>query len=192
MKGMRVRPNRSPRLIALVAIAALIGACSATGSAAPPATIASSGPPALPAGYVPFTNSGQGVSLALPSTWVVDPNPDPTFALQATNSENGHNWLLILARTADAKPADQVFADYAATQRAKCGTTTVPDTLAVPAGSVYLCRIDSAALGLEGLNYRLPVGRDVWSLTLAFQDGNYSGAGQEEAETILRTLVLTP
>jgi hypothetical protein len=185
-----VKPSRGPLVVALVIAAVLMGACSST-NGAPPAPPASSGPPALPAGYVPFTNSGQGVSLALPSSWVVDPNPDPTFALQATNSENGHNWLLILARTADAKPADQVFADYAATQRAMCGTTTVPDTLVVPAGSVYLCRIDSAALGLEGLNYRLPVGRDVWSLTLAFQDGNYSGAGQEEAETILRTLVLT-
>ncbi len=38
----------------------------------------------------------------------------------------------------------------------------------------FVCRFESSEFKLRGLDYRLTVGRDVWSLTLAFQDGNAS------------------
>jgi len=170
---------------ALAAVALLVAACgSSSGSGG--STSASTMPP----GYT--LQKGPGFSIGLGPNWQVSANPGTGISLKATNTVAGHNWMLLMSREADVKSATQGFDDYAATQRAKCTSGTVPDTLVVPAGQVYVCRIDSADLDLQGLDYRLPVGRDVWHLFLGFMDAEYSGAGQEEAETILRTLVLTP
>ncbi len=184
-----------------LSLAALVLVVAACGSSASPPAGTSAGtsvglPPvstaavaALPPGYA--LHKGPGFSIGLSSDWQTE-TPGNGIALRATNTLGGRNWLLLLAWEADEKPASQSFDDYAATQRARCDPGTVPDTLVAPAGSVYVCHAASSSLGLDVLDYRLPVGGNVWHLTLSFQDAVYSGAGQEEAETILRTLVLTP
>jgi len=144
----------------------------------------------MPPGYT--VQTGPGFSIGLGPNWQVSANPGTGISLKATNTVGGHNWMLFVSKTADEKPAGQSFEDYAATQRAKCNSGTVPDTLVVPAGPVYVCRVDVPSQGLEVLDYRLPVGGDVWRLTLGFEDGKYSGAGQTDAETSLHTLVLAP
>jgi len=141
----------------------------------------------MPPGYT--VQKGPGFSIGLGPNWQVSANPGTGISLMATNTVAGHNWLLLLSSEADKKPSGQSFDDYAAVQRAKCQPGTVPDTLVIPAGPVYVCRAELTDLVV--LDYRLPVGRDVWHLALGFEDGKYSGAGQDEAETILRTLVLT-
>jgi hypothetical protein len=142
----------------------------------------------MPAGYVP--HSGSGFTLGLGPGWNVANQPGKGLLLLATNTVDGRHWMLASEKAVDAKPASQTFDDFVATQRAKCSPGTVPDTLTVAAGPVYVCRIDMS--GLVVLDYRLPVRGDVWHLSLGFEDGKYSGTGQTEAETILRTLVLTP
>ena len=167
---------------ALAAVALLVAACgSSSGSGG--STSASTMPPGS------TLQKGPGFSIGLGPNWQVSANPGTGISLMATNTVAGHNWLLLLSSEADKKPSGQSFDDYAAVQRAKCQPGTVPDTLVIPAGPVYVCRAELTDLVV--LDYRLPVGRDVWHLALGFEDGKYSGAGQDEAETILRTLVLT-
>lgn len=175
--------GRARRWVAFAAVALLLAACgSSTGSGG--STSASTMPP----GYT--VETGPGFSIGLGPNWQVSANPGTGISLKATNTVAGHNWMLLMSHEADVKPATQGFDDYAAAQRAKCTGGAVPDTLVVPAGQVYVCRADLSWIAF--LDYRLPIGRDVWHLSLGFEDAKYSGAGQEEAETILRTLVLKP
>ena len=57
-------------------------------------------------------------------------------------------------------------------------------------GQTYVCRIDLS--GVAALDYRVPRGSDIWHLTLGFEDGTYAGTGQDQVESILKTLVITP
>jgi hypothetical protein len=168
----------------MVVAAALTAACGSSGTS--PSASASVPVATMPAGYLPHT--GTGFTVGMSPDWHVANDPGQ-LALLSTNTAGGHNWMLTLDRDADAKPASQTYEDWVTTQRAKCTTPTTPDTLTVAAGPAYVCRVEVA--GLVVLDYRVPAGGDVWHLTLAFQDGKYSGAGQDEAETILRSLVLT-
>jgi hypothetical protein len=172
--------------LAFAAIGFAVAACSPSGGAGastPPASAISGG---LPAGYVVHT--GTGFTLATSPDWRLAANPAP-MQLQATNTSGGQNWELYVEKELDIKPAAQSFEDYAAAGRAAC-PGAVPDTLVVPAGMVFVCKLDVNTI--HALDYRLPVANDVWHLTINFKDGKYSGKGQDEAETILKTLVLTP